>query len=64
MFLYRTFTNDVDFIDKAYAEICAHSLFTLHLICSFARLKNKHILGTILGRGHTNDDILFTIVLL
>ena len=23
------FTNDVDFVDKAYAEICDHSLFTL-----------------------------------
>ena len=24
------FTNDVDFVDKDYAEICDHSLFTLH----------------------------------
>ena len=23
------FTNDVDFVDKAYAQICNHSLFTL-----------------------------------
>ena len=29
-FFYHTFTNDVDFVDKAYAEICdQHSLFTL-----------------------------------
>ena len=27
--LNHTFTNDVDFVDKAYAEICDHSLFTL-----------------------------------
>ena len=26
---YRTLTNDVEFFDKAYAEICEHSLFTL-----------------------------------
>ena len=26
---YHTFTNDVDFVAKAYAEICDHSLFTL-----------------------------------
>ena len=43
-FFNHTFTNDVDFVDKAYAEICDHSL----LNCSFARLKNKLIgvLGT------------------
>ena len=28
-FFYHTFTNDVDFVDKAHAEICDHSLFTL-----------------------------------
>ena len=28
-FFYHTFTNDVDFVDKTYAEICDHSLFTL-----------------------------------
>ena len=28
-FFYHTFTNDVDFVDKAYAEICDHSSFTL-----------------------------------
>ena len=28
-FFYHTFTNDVNFVDKAYAEICDHSLFTL-----------------------------------
>ena len=28
-FFYHTFTNDVDFVDKAYAEICENSLFTL-----------------------------------
>ena len=28
-FFNHTFTNDVDFVDKAYAEICDHSLFTL-----------------------------------
>ena len=28
-FFYHTFTNDVDFVDKAYAEMCDHSLFTL-----------------------------------
>ena len=28
-FFYHTFTNDLDFVDKAYAEICDHSLFTL-----------------------------------
>ena len=27
--LNHTITNDVDFVDKAYAEICDHSLFTL-----------------------------------
>ena len=43
-FFYHTFTNDADFVYKAYAEICEHSC--LH--CNFARLKNKHIgvLGT------------------
>ena len=39
-FFYHTFTNDLDFADKAYAEICDHSLFAF---CSLARLKNKHI---------------------
>ena len=28
-FFYHTFTNDADFVDKAYAEICDHGLFTL-----------------------------------
>ena len=28
-FFYHTFTNDVGFVDKAYAEICDYSLFTL-----------------------------------
>ena len=28
-FFNHTFTNDVDFVDKAYAEICDHSLFAL-----------------------------------
>ena len=28
-FFNHTFTNDVDFVDKAYAESCDHSLFTL-----------------------------------
>ena len=31
-FFYHTFTNDVDFDDKAYAEICDHSLFTLQIL--------------------------------
>ena len=26
---FIVFTNDVDFVDKVYAEICDHSLFTL-----------------------------------
>ena len=45
-FFYHTctFTNDVDFVDKAYAEICDHSPgTTVCLQCSLARLKNKHI---------------------
>ena len=29
-FFYHTITNDVDFVDKAYAEICDHSLFTFN----------------------------------
>ena len=28
-FFYHSFTNDLDFVDKVYAEICGHSLFTL-----------------------------------
>ena len=48
-FFYHTFTNDVGFVDKAYAEICDH--FTVCLHSSFARLKNKHmgVLGTNAG---------------
>ena len=44
-FFYHTFTNDVDFVDKAYMQ---KSVTTVCLHCSFARLKNKHIrvLGT------------------
>ena len=31
-FFYHTFTSDVDFIDKAYAEICDHSLLPRYLV--------------------------------
>ena len=43
--LLCTFTNDVDFVDKASMQ---KSVTTVCLHCSFARLKNKHIgvLGT------------------
>ena len=44
-FFYHTFTNDVDFVDKAYMQ---KSMTTVCLHCSFAVLKNKHlgVLGT------------------
>ena len=39
-FFYHTFTNDLDFVDKPMQK----SVTTVCLHCSFARLKNKHII--------------------